>query len=215
MGSGWGVGLPGLKPVPMRMLTRSSALLRSREDEDALEQARRAHEEARRRQEQQQQQRQEQQQQQQQAAAVAAAAAPQARSSQPQSMLDQQRELARKQEQERRRREAVSRGALLGTTGKRSTPGGVEKGDPAVQEVAGCKQRAVGQKLGAKLFLFVLCWPSGPPGCSGPIQEVLQCGLVGRSVAGGQGGDSGSKGRAPNFTSSYPPLSSRWQLPLT
>ena len=53
VGSGWGVGLPGLKPVPMRMLTRSSALLRSREDEDALEQARRAHEEARRRQEQQ------------------------------------------------------------------------------------------------------------------------------------------------------------------
>ena len=47
-----------------------------------------------------------------------------------QSMLDQQRELARKQEQERRRREAVSRGALLGTAGKRSTPGGVEKGDP-------------------------------------------------------------------------------------
>ncbi|KAB0395117.1 hypothetical protein E2I00_005729 [Balaenoptera physalus] len=83
--------------------------MRSREDEDALEQARRAHEEARRRQEQQQQQqRQEQQQQQQQAAAVAAAAAPQARSSQPQSMLDQQRELARKQEQERRRREAMA-----------------------------------------------------------------------------------------------------------
>lgn len=81
--------------------------MRSREDEDALEQARRAHEEARRRQEQQ-QQRQEQQQQQQQAAAVAAAAAPQAQSSQPQSMLDQQRELARKREQERRRREAMA-----------------------------------------------------------------------------------------------------------
>ena len=204
MGSGWGVGLPGLKPGPMWMLTQSPALLRSREDEDALEQARRAHEEARRRQEQQQQQRQEQQQQQQQAAAVAAAAAPQARSSQPQSMLDQQRELARKQEQERRRREAVSRGALLGTAGKRSTPGGVEKGDPEVQEVAG-----------AELSLFVLCWPSGPPGCSGLIQEVLQCGLVGRAIDGGQGGDSGSKGRARNFTSSYPPLSSRWQLPLT
>ena len=99
-------------------------------------------------------------------------------------MLDQQRELARKQEQERRRREAVSRGAL-GTAGKRSTPGGVEKGDPEVQEVAG-----------AELSLFVLCWPSGPPGCSGLIQEVLQCGLVGRAVDGGQGGDSGSKGRA-------------------
>ena len=85
--------------------------MRSREDEDALEQARRAHEEARRRQEQQQQQqqqRQEQQQQQQQAAAVAAASAPQAQSSQPQSMLDQQRELARKREQERRRREAMA-----------------------------------------------------------------------------------------------------------
>lgn len=84
--------------------------MRSREDEDALEQARRAHEEARRRQEQQQQQQrqEQQQQQQQQAAAVAAAATPQARSSQPQSMLDQQRELARKQEQERRRREAMA-----------------------------------------------------------------------------------------------------------
>lgn len=89
--------------------------MRSREDEDALEQARRAHEEARRRQEQQQQQQQrqeqQQQQQQQQAAAVAAAAAaaaPQAQSSQPQSMLDQQRELARKREQERRRREAMA-----------------------------------------------------------------------------------------------------------
>nr|XP_034343260.1 bromodomain-containing protein 4-like [Arvicanthis niloticus] len=59
--------------------------MRSREDEDALEQARRAHEEARRRQEQQQQQqqRQEQQQQQQQAAAVAAASAPQARAPSP------------------------------------------------------------------------------------------------------------------------------------
>ena len=161
------MGLPGLKPVPMRTLTWSPALPRSREDEDALEQARRAHEEARRRQEQQQQQRQEQQQQQQQAAAVAAAAAPQARSSQPQSMLDQQRELARKQEQERRRREAVSGwgGSLLGTAGKRSIPGGVETGDPEVQEVAGCKQRAVGQELGAELSLFVLCWPSGPPGC--------------------------------------------------
>lgn len=77
--------------------------MRSREDEDALEQARRAHEEVRRRQEQQ-QQRQEQQQQQQ----AAAVAAPQAQSSQPQSMLDQQRELARKREQERRRREAMA-----------------------------------------------------------------------------------------------------------
>lgn len=103
-------------------MTRSPALLRSREDEDALEQARRAHEEARRRQEQQQQQQrqEQQQQQQQQAAAVAAAATPQARSSQPQSMLDQQRELARKQEQERRRREAVSWGTLVGTAGQRS-----------------------------------------------------------------------------------------------
>lgn len=84
--------------------------MRSREDEDALEQARRAHEEARRRQEQQQQQQrqEQQQQQQQQAAAVAAASAPQAQSSQPQSMLDQQRELARKREQERRRREAMA-----------------------------------------------------------------------------------------------------------
>ncbi|XP_012883734.1 PREDICTED: bromodomain-containing protein 4 [Dipodomys ordii] len=81
--------------------------MRNREDEEALEQARRVHEEARRRQEQQQQQRQEQQQQQQQQAAVAAAAAPQGQSSQPQSMLDQQRELARKREQERRRREAM------------------------------------------------------------------------------------------------------------
>ena len=110
MGEGsWLVqGLPELTVVPI--LTRNPALLRSREDEDALEQARRAHEEARRRQEQQQQQQrqEQQQQQQQQAAAVAAAAAPQARSSQPQSMLDQQRELARKQELERRRREAVS-----------------------------------------------------------------------------------------------------------
>lgn len=87
-----------------------TALPRSREDEDALEQARRAHEEVRRRQEQQ-QQRQEQQQQQQQAAAVAA---PQAQSSQPQSMLDQQRELARKREQERRRREAVRKGPAGG-----------------------------------------------------------------------------------------------------
>ena len=78
-------------------------------------------------------------------------------------------------------------GSLLGTAGKRYTPGGVEKGDPEVQEVAGCKQRAVGQELGAELSLFVLCWPSEPPGCSGPIREVLQCGLVGRAIAGGQG----------------------------
>nr|XP_008537618.1 PREDICTED: bromodomain-containing protein 4 [Equus przewalskii] len=104
--------------------------MRSREDEDALEQARRAHEEARRRQEQQQQrQEQQQQQQQQQAAAVAAAAAaPQAQSSQPQSMLDQQRELARKREQERRRREAVSGGTLVEPTNQGSTPGGAGLG---------------------------------------------------------------------------------------
>lgn len=194
MGSGWGMGLPGLRAVPMCTLTRSPALLRSREDEDALEQARRAHEEARRRQEQQ-QQRQEQQQQQQQAAAVAAAAAPQARSSQPQSMLDQQRELARKQEQERRRREAVSWEALLGTAGKRSTPGGVEKGVPEVQEVAGCKQRATGQELGAELSLFAVL-ASGPPGCSGLIREVLQCGLVGRAIAGGRAEVLGATARA-------------------
>lgn len=105
-----GTGAP--RAILGSRLTWGPALPRSREDEDALEQARRAHEEARRRQEQQQQQQrqEQQQQQQQQAAAVAAATAPQAQSSQPQSMLDQQRELARKREQERRRREAVSRG---------------------------------------------------------------------------------------------------------
>lgn len=69
--------------------------MRSREDEDALEQARRAHEEARRRQEQQRQE-------------PPPPPAPQAQSSQPQSVLDQQRELARKREQERRRREAMA-----------------------------------------------------------------------------------------------------------
>lgn len=116
-----GTGAP--RAILGSRLTWGPALPRSREDEDALEQARRAHEEARRRQEQQQQQqqRQEQQQQQQQAAAVAAASAPQAQSSQPQSMLDQQRELARKREQERRRREAVSRGTWWELLGRSST----------------------------------------------------------------------------------------------
>ena len=159
MGSGWGMGLPGLKAVPMCTLTRSPALLRSREDEDALEQDRRAHEEARRRQEQQ-QQRQEQQQQQQQAAAVAAAAAPQARSSQPQSMLDQQRELARKQEQERRRREAVSRGALLGTAGKRSTPGELRKRSLRSRRWQGASREPLGRNLGPS-SPCLLCWPLG------------------------------------------------------
>lgn len=82
---------------------------RSREDEDALEQARRAHEEARRRQEQQRQE-------------PPPPPAPQAQSSQPQSVLDQQRELARKREQERRRREAVSWG--LGRGSHSSSAGG-------------------------------------------------------------------------------------------
>ena len=152
MGSGWGMGLPGLKAVPMCTLTRSPALLRSREDEDALEQDRRAHEEARRRQEQQQQQ--------QQAAAVAAAAAPQARSSQPQSMLDQQRELARKQEQERRRREAVSRGALLGTAGKRSTPGELRKRSLRSRRWQGASREPLGRNLGPS-SPCLLCWPLG------------------------------------------------------
>ena len=152
-------------------MTRSPALLRSREDEDALEQARRAHEEARRRQEQQQQQqRQEQQQHQQQAAAVAAAAAPQARSSQPQSMLDQQRELARKQEQERRRREAVSGGTLVGAAGRRATPGGVEKGDPesgegrealTLPERWGASREPLGGDSGQSSSLSAPCWPLG------------------------------------------------------
>lgn len=93
---------------------------RSREDEEALEQARRAHEDIRRRQEQQQQHHQQPQQQPQQPQqpppVPAAASAPQAQSSQPQSsqsMLDQQREMARKREQERRRREAVSERARV------------------------------------------------------------------------------------------------------
>lgn len=127
-GGSWG--------APGPRLTWSPALLRSREDEDALEQARRAHEEARRRQEQQQQQRQEQQQQQQQqaAAVAAAAAAPQAQSSQPQSMLDQQRELARKREQERRRREAVSQGRYWGTPGQEYNPGASWERGPEPRE---------------------------------------------------------------------------------
>ncbi|XP_065432497.1 bromodomain-containing protein 4-like [Chrysemys picta bellii] len=81
-------------------LRREQERMRSRGDEDALEQARRVQEEVRRRQEQQQQQQ-----------VSAAASAPQAQSSQPQSsqsMLDQQREMARKREQERRRREAMA-----------------------------------------------------------------------------------------------------------
>ncbi|XP_048346264.1 bromodomain-containing protein 4 isoform X3 [Sphaerodactylus townsendi] len=90
---------------------REQERMRSREDEEALEQARRVHEEVRRRQEQQQQHHQQppQQLQQQPPPVPAAAPAPQAQSSQPQSsqsMLDQQREMARKREQERRRREA-------------------------------------------------------------------------------------------------------------
>lgn len=98
--------------LPRRGLTASpSSLGRSREDEEALEQARRVHEEVRRRQEQQQQQ-----QQVPVPVSVAAAAPPQPQSSQPQSsqsMLDQQREMARKREQERRRREAVSTTAAM------------------------------------------------------------------------------------------------------
>lgn len=98
-------------PSPRRGLMASpSSLGRSREDEEALEQARRVHEEVRRRQEQQQQQ------QVPVPVSVAAAAPPQPQSSQPQSsqsMLDQQREMARKREQERRRREAVSTAAAM------------------------------------------------------------------------------------------------------
>ncbi|KAL8211610.1 UNVERIFIED_CONTAM: hypothetical protein K2H54_002823 [Gekko kuhli] len=92
---------------------REQERMRSREDEEALEQARRAHEDIRRRQEQQQQQHHQQQQQQPPPPppVPAAASAPQAQSSQSQSsqsMLDQQREMARKREQERRRREAMA-----------------------------------------------------------------------------------------------------------
>lgn len=132
-----GTGAP--RAILGSRLTWGPALPRSREDEDALEQARRAHEEARRRQEQQ-QQRQEQQQQQQQAAAVAAAAAPQAQSSQPQSMLDQQRELARKREQERRRREAVSRGAWW------EFWAGVYLEDPRIKVVLGPREGRIGSE---------------------------------------------------------------------
>lgn len=150
-GGSWG--------APGPRLTWSPALLRSREDEDALEQARRAHEEARRRQEQQQQQRQEQQQQQQQqqaAAVAAAAAAPQAQSSQPQSMLDQQRELARKREQERRRREAVSQGPCWGTPGQEYSPGGVGSGDLNSERV---RQGDLQCVLGARSLLVHTSWP--------------------------------------------------------
>lgn len=158
-GGSWG--------APGPRLTWSPALLRSREDEDALEQARRAHEEARRRQEQQQQrQEQQQQQQQQQAAAVAAAAAaPQAQSSQPQSMLDQQRELARKREQERRRREAVSQGPCWGTPGQEYNPGGVWKGDLNPEKGRSITlRRGAGREtlecvLGAGNLLVHTSWP--------------------------------------------------------
>ena len=203
------MGLPGLKPVPMRTLTWSPALPRSREDEDALEQARRAHEEARRRQEQQQQQRQEQQQQQQQAAAVAAAAAPQARSSQPQSMLDQQRELARKQEQERRRREAVSRGpgGLCWAPLGRDTPlGELRKGTLRSRRWRGASREPLGRNLG----------PSSPClCCAGPLSLQGAQARFGKCCSVGLWGEPSLEGRAPNFTSSHPPLSSRWQLPLT
>lgn len=154
-------------------LTRSPALPRSREDEDALEQARRAHEEARRRQEQQQQQQQrqeqQQQQQQQQAAAVAAAAAaaaPQAQSSQPQSMLDQQRELARKREQERRRREAVSQGPCCGPLGRAPTLEELQKGT-LKPEGGGITHQEVGQAgapaagCSEQHVLVHTCWPLG------------------------------------------------------
>lgn len=137
-----GTGAP--RAILGSRLTWGPALPRSREDEDALEQARRAHEEARRRQEQQQQQqRQEQQQQQQQqaaAVAAAAAAAPQAQSSQPQSMLDQQRELARKREQERRRREAVSRGTWW------ELWAGVHLEDPGIKVVPGPREGRIGSE---------------------------------------------------------------------
>lgn len=178
-------------------LTWGPALPRSREDEDALEQARRAHEEARRRQEQQQQQRQEQQQQQQQAAAVAAAAPPQAQSSQPQSMLDQQRELARKREQERRRREAVSRGTWweLGA--------GVHLEDPGIKVVIGPREGRIGSEPRPVVVYLAGLLSSLAPGFE-----------TGWKDQGGYEGTAPGGTVHPKLTStSFFP--SRWQLQLT
>lgn len=148
-----GTGAP--RAILGSRLTWGPALPRSREDEDALEQARRAHEEARRRQEQQQQRQEQQQQQQQQAAAVAAA--PQAQSSQPQSMLDQQRELARKREQERRRREAVSRGTWW------ELWAGVHLEDPGIKVVIGPREG----RIGSEPRPVAVCLPGWSPEFTG------------------------------------------------